>query len=461
MLETIAAPATMLDLLQVRPQHLRSVQIERDYVDPSASLHYVVTPFVTATFTRIAQSLQFATTARAWRLTGDYGSGKSSFVLAFARYAAGAADELPAELRLPSAPHRLEPVLVVGAREPVGHSLLRALRQTLHRLVPKPPRQILKKLAEAEDLQIRSVLAAISSVGDFVRESGRASGLLIVFDELGKNLEHAAAAPDQGDLQLLQEVAEAAARSGTAPMVVIAILHQAVTAYARDLSTAERREWEKVSGRFEEVVFAPPIEQGAALAAAALGVQVSALPAPLERLARSQMRTAARAGWYGPGALERELDELAAPLAPLDAFVLPVLARALRRFGQNERSLFSFLSSAEPGGLLAHARKPLARYAPYRLHNLYDYVAQNLAGSLESGPSAVRWGLVSGVVRSSVARDELERAALKTVGLVNLLDDPSLCLTKELLVRCLASAEGLGIDEAAVQRLIESARVLY
>lgn len=461
MLETIAAPAAMLDLLQVRHQHLRSVQIERDYADPSASLHYVVTPFVAATFNRIAESLQFASTARAWRLTGDYGSGKSSFVLAFARYAAGATKELPAELRLSAAPHRLEPVLVVGAREPVGRSLLRALRQTLHRVVAKPPRKVLKMLAEAEDLQIRSILAAISSVSDHVREIGRASGLLIVFDELGKNIEHAAATPDQGDLQLLQEVAEAAGRSGMAPLVTIAILHQAVMAYARDLSTAERREWEKVSGRFEEVVFAPPLEQGAALVAAALGVQASALPAPLKRLARTQMRSAARAGWYGPGALERELDGLAVPLAPLDAFVLPVLARMLRRFGQNERSLFSFLSSAEPGGLLTHARQPLERYAPYRLYNLYDYVAQNLSGPLESGPSAVRWGLINGVVRSSVARDELERTALKTVGLVNLLDDPSLCLTKELLVRSVASPEGLGRAEAAVERLIVSARILY
>lgn len=461
MVETITAAPAMLDLLRVRPQHLRSVQIERDYADPDGSLHYVVTPFVAATFERIAQSLQFATTARAWRLTGDYGSGKSSFVLAFARYAAGALDALPADLRLATAPHRLEPVLVVGAREPVGRSLLHALRETLARLAPKPPRNVLKRLREAEDLKIRTLLAAVSAVGDHFRDSGRASGLLIVFDELGKNLEHAATSSEQGDLQLLQELAEAAARSGAAPLVTIAVLHQAVTAYARDLSTAERREWEKVSGRFEEVVFAPPIEQAAALVGAALGLDTGSLPSSIVRQAQGQMRIAARAGWYGPGAPEAELAALAAPLAPLDPFVLPVLARTLRRFGQNERSLFSFLSSAEPAGLLAHARQPLTCYLPYRLHNLYDYVVQNLAGPLESGPSAVRWGLVAGVVRSSVARDEFELNALKTVGLVNLLDDPSLCLTRDLLVRSLASARDMESSEAAVDRLIEGARVLY
>lgn len=462
MAEASLAPDTMFDLLRIRPQHLRSVQIERDYADPDASRHYVVTPFVAATFQRLAQSLAFATTARAWRLTGDYGSGKSSFVLAFARYATGAREALPIELGQSSSPVRLEPVLVVGEREPVGRSLLRALRKTLSRLGQSPRRDVVKALAKAEDLDVPSLLAAVSRVGDWIRACGRASGLLIVFDELGKNLEYAAAAPDQGDLQLLQDLAETAARSGAKPLVTIAILHQAVTAYAQDLSSLERREWEKVSGRFEEIVFAPPLEQTAALTAAALSLDVEALPRGLAEQAVAQMRAATHAGWYRLGASEVNLAPLARALAPLDAFVLPVLARALRRFGQNERSLFSFLSSNEAAGLLSHARQPIGRYAPYRLHDLYDYLALNLAGTLASGATGVRWGLVDAVVRSAVAQDGWERNALKIVGLVNLLDDPSLCLTTDLLVQALASsATDRKRAEAAVDRLKRDARVLY
>jgi hypothetical protein len=107
-------------LLQVRPHHLRSVQIERDYPDPSSTLHYVVTPFVDATLRRLARSFDPHSTARAWRLTGDYGSGKSSFALAYARLAAGEFTLLPAELHGLAAADRLEPVLVVGEREPMG-----------------------------------------------------------------------------------------------------------------------------------------------------------------------------------------------------------------------------------------------------------------------------------------------------------------------------------------------------
>ena len=457
----VATRDTMLDLLQVRPQHLRSVQLERDYSDPQASSHYVVTPFVAATFERLAQSLQFCSTARAWRLTGDYGSGKSSFMLAFARYAARQLEALPTALREPTAPVRLEPVLVVGEREPIGQSVIRALEHTVARLGPRMPRGLAKAFAAAEAMDVASLLALVAAVGDWVRTSGAAQGLLIVFDELGKNLEHAAAAPHAGDLQLLQDLAEAAARSGAQPLVVAAVLHQAVIAYAQDLPSLERREWEKVSGRFEEIVFAPPLEQGAALTAAALGLDGKRLPKRLVSQSKVQMRKAVAAGWYGVGASADALDPLAVDLAPLDAFVLPVLTRLLRRFGQNERSLFSFLSSAEPGGLLAHSAQDLARYRPYRLHDLYDYMAQNLAGTLTRGPSGVRWNLVDGVVRSSAATSDLERGALKAVGLINLLDDPSLTLTRSLLVELLSDAGERPAAEAAVARLQHEARVLY
>lgn len=462
MTKTLIKPATLLDLVRLRSQHLRSVHIERDYADPKASQHYVVTPFVEATFERLARSLDFGTTDRAWRLTGDYGSGKSSFLLAFARFAAGVVDDLPPALARTSRQTRLEPILVVGEREPIGRSLLRAIRQTLSRQDRAAPKALSKQLSETDELQSHAVLAALAAVGEWIRQIDAASGLLIVLDELGKNLEFAAANPDQGDLQLLQTLAEASARSGSTPMVTVAVLHQAVTAYARDLASGERREWEKVAGRFEEIVFAPPLEQSAALTAAALGLDVKALPSRVRALASAQMTAAVEAGWYGPGAPLDELKALSAALAPIDPFVLPVLSRALRRFGQNERSLFSFLSSSEPGGLLSHMRQTLDAFEPYRLHHLYDYLAQNLAGALESGPNGVRWGLVDGVVRSAVVKSELERKALKTVGLVNLLDDPSLNMTTSVLVHALAaSTMWRASASAAVDRLKSGARVLY
>jgi hypothetical protein len=448
--------------VRVRPQHLRAIQIDRDYRDPSSSEHYVVTPFVEETFERLAVSLATGSTSRAWRVTGDYGAGKSSFGLAFARYARGLDRQLPAGLRHAARDLRLEPVLVSGQREPVARSLSRALLEMMDRERLKPSKSLRSQLAEGDEASSLDVLSAVQQVGDLVRAGGTAHGLLIIFDELGKNLEHAAHHAQHGDLHALQLLADGASRSGDEPYVVMAMLHQGVGAYARDLATTDRKEWEKVASRFQEVVFAPPLEQAAVLIASALDVDASQLPRAVAKAATVAMSAAVQAGWYGAGAPEAELVALAPRLAPLDGFVLPVLARVLRRFGQNERSLFSFLSSAEPHGLMDHARAAGDNLALYRLCDLYDYLANNFSSALESGAAATRWGLVDAVVRSTPVEGSAERDALKTVAILNLLDDPGLAATPETLAAALGSSTYSPSEiSAALARLITGVKVLY
>ncbi|TIL65602.1 hypothetical protein [Mesorhizobium sp.] len=451
-----------IPFLRVNPRHLRSIQIERDYADPAASTHYLVTPFIKATFERLTQSLIPGSTARAWRITGDYGAGKSSFGLAFARYAEGALEGLPQALRESPPLIRLAPVLVAGEREPVARSLTTALGATVARLGMRPSKSVAKILAHPLGASASTIVQALEAVAAQVRTMGLADGLLVVLDELGKNLEYAARTTDD-DVHLLQLLAEVAARSGETPIVVMAVLHQGVAAYTQDLAIEQRREWEKVSGRFEEVLFAPPLEQSALLVAAALDLDQVRLPAGLVKHARSAMRQALAAGWYGVGAPVEDLAALAPQLLPLDALVLPVLVRILRRFGQNERSLFSFLSSAEPHGLMDHARAAHERLQVYRLNDLYDYLTTNLSSALAAGPAATRFGVVDSVIRSAMVDNALEVAALKAVGLLNLLDDPGLCLTRELLVLALAGGDSdrLRAAEAAVERLSTTSKLLY
>jgi hypothetical protein len=78
-------------------------------------------------------------------------------------------------------------------------------------------------------------------------------------DELGKILEYAALFPERQDIFLMQRLAEMAARSGNTPLFVVGLLHQGFSAYADHLSQTAQREWEKVAGRFDEIVFDQPL----------------------------------------------------------------------------------------------------------------------------------------------------------------------------------------------------------
>ncbi len=462
-LATNSAPDSFSALLQVRPHHLRSVQIERDYPDPASTLHYVVTPYVDATLRRLCRSFDPKSTARAWRLTGDYGSGKSSFALAFARLAAGDTSLLPESLSDLPIGERLEPVLVVGEREPIGESLMRAIRATADRCFSRVPKNLKICLDQHGAPSPQGAIDALKTLNVALRAAGRSAGLLVIFDELGKNLEYAAGRSDSDDVYLLQHLAEQAARSGATPIVVVAILHQAVASYAASLPSAHRREWEKVAGRYEEVVFAPPIEQNASLIAAALDVEVAEVPKKLARRVSATMAATVDLGWYGPAAARSALEDLAPALLPLDPTVIPVLARLLRRFGQNERSLFSFLASSEPFGLMNHASQSIASLEPYRLHDLYDYVAANLTSLLSSGRHAVRWGVIEEIMQSAGNAAFEDRQVLKVVALLNLIDDPHLSATPEAVTLSVAGTDKLARQraQAALERLKTETRILY
>ena len=78
---------------------LRSTQLERDFSDPSALEGYILTPEIENCVGRLARGLAPNSGQRAWRITGDYGSGKSSFALLFANLIARENSALPKHLR--------------------------------------------------------------------------------------------------------------------------------------------------------------------------------------------------------------------------------------------------------------------------------------------------------------------------------------------------------------------------
>ena len=79
----------IVDVFNIQSRFLRSVQLERDFQDSAALSGYVKTDFVQECCERIGDGLRPKSGRRAWRVTGDYGSGKSSFALLVANVLAG------------------------------------------------------------------------------------------------------------------------------------------------------------------------------------------------------------------------------------------------------------------------------------------------------------------------------------------------------------------------------------
>ena len=156
---------------------------------------------------------------------------------------------------------------------------------------------------------------------------------------LGKFLEYAAQDP-QGDVFVLQTLAEFATRSDQTPLFLLTILHQAFEQYASKAAKSQQEEWAKIQGRFEDIAFVEPTEQVLRLIGSAIertsGDEEINLSFPTELELKPNQLT------------EDEFSELLRNCLPLHPTVVLVIDSIFRRFGQNERSLFAFLSSSEP-----------------------------------------------------------------------------------------------------------------
>ena len=233
------------ELFQVTGRFRRSVHLERDFYAENSLDGYVVTVTARETLRRLIAALENQAGTKAWSLTGPYGSGKSAFALFAAKLLGD--PESPATQ---GALHLLKrgdvflwdqfvdvcankqkdrgfcPVLISGERAPITLALLRGLAGGLAEFGSSgselfPLISDIEKLLESAD---DGASLAASTITDFFEAATRqigeegGAGLILVVDELGKFLEYAAQHPSQGDVFVLQSLAEFAARSeGTHP----------------------------------------------------------------------------------------------------------------------------------------------------------------------------------------------------------------------------------------------------
>lgn len=419
---------------------LRSVSIERDRHDPAALRGYVLTPWLAKAAGVLLDGLSEGSTRRAWRIAGDFGVGKSALALALVhaldpRYSDPDTPLAKLLKARSGASCRLFPLVISGSRRGLTAKLLSALKEVFACEFPK----LEAPGARADPLEaLLDLRSALVARGDY-------DGLLLVVDEMGKFLEAASVDPGKADIFALQGIAEAASRSGSTPLFVVTILHHGIQAYGEGSPNAARSEWAKVAERFEEIVFDHPLSHTAALMDAAIGLR-GKLPACALSMHDAASRAARRSGWALPFLEEGQC-------FPIHPMAVPPISRFFTIFGQNERSLFGFLASEEANGLRAFAASTLADGQLYRLDQFFDYISTSFTHRLLARGSASDWERIRTVLEGLGQADELERAVLKIVGVLNLVDGPDLPATEEALIASLAPAFAPSDVASAVKRL--------
>ena len=247
------------------------------------------------------------------------------------------------------------------------------------------------------------------------RDPETSGGLIILIDEMGKLLE--GVSRDGSDVYFFQQIAELASRS-EGRLLFVGVLHQAFEEYSYRLARETREEWSKIQGRFVDL----PVNVGADEQLALLGQAID----PGDRPRSPGSVAAAVAALVNRPASEDLPDLLEAcwPLHPVVAVLLGPISR--RRFGQNQRSIFGFLNSGEPGGFQDFLRQTDDN-SLYTTHMLWEYLRFNLEPSIMASPDGHRWATAVDALERCHAQggDDLHRQILEAIALVDLFRERS------------------------------------
>ncbi|MCZ7554719.1 MAG: hypothetical protein M5U05_19450 [Anaerolineales bacterium] len=464
-------PSLLASIVEIQQAAIRAIRLESDLHHAGLAQGYVLTSQALACLGRIVTGLDEKRPARAWTLTGPYGSGKSYFGLFLLNLLGKTQTDHATTMR---ALEQVDPVLarevheaqldgsrgffpipVTGYRAPLQECLSEGLAHAVRYL--KDEGIAAQSLVEAEPERSpetsRAILRRVSRLLQFVVDNGY-RGIVLIIDELGKPLEFAAAHPEEADIYLLQELAEFANRSANSPVVVIGILHQAFERYAVFLDSVTQQEWAKVQGRFEDIPFQEPPLQQLHLLARAIVYQDEALRG-MEIVLRDQAQLAVASGWCLPAVQEANFIELALSTYPLHPTTLVALPLVFRRLAQNERSIFAYLTSHEPNGFQEFLQQHETP-AFVSLADLFDYVAANFQGRLYASGRGRVLAETLDRLNSTSLLTPLESALFKSVGLINWLGETShLRATEEALM---AALSGLDYREGEVRQALETLR---
>ena len=392
-------------------------------------MQYIVTPNARTAISTMVND--YHTGIHSFTIIGSYGTGKSSFLLAFE-------EDLRAATRLN---HLFNPKSLSDAKE----------YEVLNIVGDYADLSTLLRNALRVEGESNSVIDELKAYYQYLHTHGKF--LVIVVDEFGKVLEHAAKNNPEQELYFMQKLAEFV-NVPSRQILLLTTLHQNFSSYAKGLSESQRNEWTKVKGRFKEITFVEPIEQILYLASAQHKSQG-------EQPNIKQLYQLAHDTKFVTSAFAYET---AQSLHPLDPFSAYAITSAIQRYGQNERSLFTFLEARGKSSLNEFTPKP---DLSFNLEYVYDYIVYNFYSYLkDANADSMAWSSIQlSIERAEGLEWDLEDTLMKAIklikaiGLLNLFSIATFRLTAEQMAEYASQAMDMP-DAAAILHKLEQFKII-
>ena len=358
-----------------------SVNIIRD---DSQKIDYYVTPNAKKTAKKIFEN--FNRGSHSFNLIGSFGTGKSSFLWALEKSLKDNLDYFDTEFN-----GKTEFVKIVGDYQ----SLKSVLNQ---------------EFGITEDYSSNQKL--FDGIFQRYQKIEKKKGLFVIaIDEFGKFLEFAAKNNPEDEVYFIQKLAEFV-NSPNRNIILLTSLHQSIESYGYILNKKEIQEWRKIKGRFKDLTFNEPVEQLLFLASSFLSERDNYSK---EELLKNKLITE-----FNLFNIQNEyLEKVEKRLFPLNAISGYTLALALQRYGQNERSLFTFLNSIKFSEIERQDNG-------FEMTDVYDYLFEEFYNFIisKSNPDYSNWSAIKNALERAeiISNIDIKLAdnLLKTIGLLSI-----------------------------------------
>jgi len=412
-----------------------SINIVRDYDKPFV---YIPTPNTKGIYDLIINNYSIG--VRSYNIVGSYGTGKSSFLWALEKSFNKRSNVFPPLNGYFKEIDKFEYLPIVGDYASFVNSFASKCG-----------------ISENSDFSVKELFKKFDSYYRKLQKSK--TGLLIVADEFGKFLEYASENGPEQELYFIQQLAEYV-NDVDKNILFITTLHQNFSSYANNLTKSQQHEWDKVKGRLKEITFNEPVEQLLYLAA--------------ERLKQDNIDQREFANFDKLFSVIKGSNtfplkdyfnkDIAAALLPFDILSASILTSALQLYGQNERSLFSFIESRD---YLSLGDYDQVNNPYFNLCCVYDYLIHNFYSYLTSKHNThfPQWSTIRMAIETAEGIDD-ERMLdvlkiIKVVGLLNIFSNAAAKIDLDFLCAYCSLSAGIKQPEKTIDLLEKKHIIKY
>ena len=408
-----------------------STNIERD---ANLSFDYIVTKNANEVYDRIIYN--YNRSQRSFTIIGSYGTGKSTFLWAFEKHLKGETKfSKPINTEFNNST-KFDFVRIIGDSSSFRDRFCETFG--FGHLKAENNKTILKEFNDlTNDIAIKK------------------RNLILLVDEFGKHLEYISKSnPDE--MYFIQELAEFC-NDTKKNVLFITTLHQNFSVYSKGLTKAQKSEWDKVRGRLVDVAFDEPVEQLMFFASQRL----SKYPLPGNLKNKFEQNTEVILNSFLLGKSITNIEKNLEDLYPLDPLSADILTKSLQRYGQNERSLFSFLESAD-------LKRHIETEEIFHVANCFDYLIKNLSAEIEDGeknPFKPQWkaAVVALEKAEFLFQEDYNDAAkiIKTICLVNIFSNNAGKLDETVLLDYAKNILGINNGKTIIHQLVSKGIIKF